>query len=221
MKKLILIGGGGHGKVVLDVMTAQGVYVLAGVGDDRFSHTFLQHGVPHGPITDMIKLLEYDEFSLLIAIGSNRSRHAVEQRIGVAKAKYATLIHPKAVIGSGVTVGEGSVIMPGAIINCGAHIGRHCIINTGSIIEHENVIGDFVHLSPTAALGGDVAIEDGAHIGMGAKVIEGRRIGSWSTLGAGAVAITDIPQLCTAVGVPAKPIKYAEDKQILIRQRRA
>jgi acetyltransferase EpsM len=214
MKKLILVGGGGHGKVVLDVMSAQGEYELAGVGDDKYTHYSWQHGIPHGPVADMIKMLEHDDYYLIIAIGSNRNRHAVKNRIGLPEAKYAVLIHPKAIIGSEVTIGKGSVIMPGAIINYGAHIGQHCIINTGSIIEHENAIGSFVHVSPSASLGGDVTIEDGAHIGLGAKVIEGRRIGSWSTLGAGAVAITDIPQQCTAVGVPAKLIKYVEDLQI-------
>jgi acetyltransferase EpsM len=219
MKKLILVGGGGHSKVILDVMSAQGEYELAGIGDDKYTHTFLQHGVPNGPVADMIKLLEQDDYHLIIAIGSNRIRHAVKHRLGLPESKYAILIHPKAIIGSEVTIGEGSVIMPGAIINYGAFIGHHCIINSGSIIEHENALGNFVHISPSAALGGDVTIGDGAHIGIGAKVIEGRRIGGWSTLGAGAVAITDIPQHCTAIGVPAKPIKYVEDHQIL--QRRA
>jgi acetyltransferase EpsM len=219
MKKLILVGGGGHGKVVLDVMMAQGEYMLAGIGDDKYTQTFTHNGVPYGSIDNMVELLKDDDYQLFIAIGSNRSRHAVMKRIGFPESKYAVLIHPRATIGNGVTIGRGSVVMAGAVINYGAQIGNHCIINTGAIIEHENTIDSFAHISPSAALGGDVTIEVGVHIGIGAKVIEGKTIGAWSTLGAGAVAITDIPDQCTAVGVPAKPIKYVEDDKL--RQRRA
>ncbi|KRF21588.1 acetyltransferase [Paenibacillus sp. Soil787] len=218
MKKLILIGGGGHSKVVLDIMLAQGQYELAGIGDDKYLHTFSEFGIAHGPIADMLKLLEEDNYYLIIAIGSNHARCAVEQRLGLSEHKYAVLIHPKATIGSGVTVGKGSVIMPGAVMNYGSEIGKHCIINTGAIIEHEDTIGNYVHLSPAAALGGDVTIEDGVHIGIGAKIIEGRTVGCWSTLGAGAVAIKDIPRYCTAVGVPAKVVKFVQNPEMIQRR---
>ncbi len=219
MKKLVLIGGGGHGKVVLDVMRAQGEYGLAGIGDDKYTHSFSQDGILHGPVADLAELLRDDDCRLFIAIGSNRTRRAVMERLGYPESRYAVLIHPRATLGSGVTIGGGSVVMPGAVINHGARIGAQCIINTGAIVEHENALGSFVHVSPSAALAGDVTVGEGTHIGLGAKVIEGLTIGGWSTLGAGAVAVHDIPAQCTAVGVPAKPIKYADQPDQLAQRR--
>jgi acetyltransferase EpsM len=98
--------------------------------------------------------------------------------------------------------------MAGVIVNASVEIGNHCIINTAAVIEHDCTIKDYVHICPNATLAGNVTIGEGAQIGVGAKVIQGVKIGKWSIIGAGAVVTKDIPDNCTAVGIPAKPIKF-------------
>ncbi len=120
---------------------------------------------------------------------------------------YYTAIHPSAIIGSNVTIGEGTVVMPNAVINIGSQIGRHCIINTGAIVEHDNRIGDYAHLASGVVTAGNVTIDNLTFLGTGSKVIQGLEIGENTIIGAGAVVVKDIPENCTAVGVPAKVIK--------------
>lgn len=100
--------------------------------------------------------------------------------------------------------------MANVSINPSASIGNHCIINTGSIVEHDCVLSDFVHISPKAALAGNVFVGEGTQIGIGAAVIQGIKIGKWVTVGAGAVIIKDIPDYAVVVGNPGKIIKIKE-----------
>lgn len=207
MKKLLIVGAGGHGKVVLDLARAQGAYMPIAVADDRWSHPEQQGGLWYGPVAWGRRLLaEDDTIEAVIAIGDNRIRRRVAEQLGLSEERYAVLVHPQAVLGSYVTLGKGTVIQPGAIVNYGARVGSHCVLNTGAIIEHDCRIGSFTHLSPGTAIAGNVTVGEGTHIGIGATVIQGIEIGAWSTIGAGAVVIRPIPGGCTAIGIPARPV---------------
>ena len=98
--------------------------------------------------------------------------------------------------------------MANAVINSSVKIGRHCIVNSGAVVEHDSIIKDFVHISLSATITGNVHIGEGTHIGAGAIVIPGVSIGKWVTVGAGAVILNDLPDFSVVVGNPGKVIKY-------------
>lgn len=211
MKKIVLLGSGGHCKVIQDIVKAEQSYDIAGILDDRETGHRLEEGVHYAPISYAIELSRQDpELRFIISIGSNPIRKAIANKLKLPPEKYAVLVHPSAVVGSNVQIGFGTVVMPGAMINADAAIGNHCIINTRGVIEHDNVLEDYVHLSPNASAAGGVQIGEGAHVGIGASIIPGIQIGRWTTIGAGAAAVKNVPSYCTAAGVPAKPIKFHE-----------
>lgn len=197
MATINLFGASGHAKVIMDIIEAQGDS-LGCLYDDS----------PHcNEIHECVVYKSSDkkvEEPLIISIGSNKVRRLISARY---KIKYATAIHPKALVSKSAAIGEGSVVMQGAIIQPDAHIGRHCIINTGASVDHECQIGDYVHISPHATLCGNVKIGEGSWIGAGATVIQGVKIGRWCTIGAGSVVIKDIPDNVIAFGNPCKIVK--------------
>ncbi|MDM5299511.1 acetyltransferase [Bacillus pumilus] len=205
---IILIGAGGHSKVIQDVIAAHPDYTLCAILDDQFDETFTKRGILYGPISmnqELRKTMPAAKW--LIAIGQNKTRQKVAERLSFQKKEYATLIHPAAIISPSAQIDRGSVIMAKAVVQADAVVGEHVIVNTGAIVEHDGFLASFVHLSPGAVLTGGVSVHEGAHIGAGAVVIPERSIGSWSVIGAGAAVTTDIQERVIAVGVPAKEIK--------------
>lgn len=195
---IILVGGSGHAKVIIDCVRASGGRVF-GILDDGIAAGTEVLGVPVlGKTADYKRYLEY---KFLIAIGSNAVRRKIAQNMDTA---WCTVVHPTAVVSPYAVIGEGTVVMPGAVINAGAAVGSHCIINTGAIVEHDNVLGDYVHISPNAALGGTVTVGEGTHIGIGACVRNNTDICGGCTIGAGAAVVKDILEPGTYVGVPAR-----------------
>ncbi|UZJ79547.1 acetyltransferase [Fictibacillus sp. KU28468] len=210
MKKLVVIGDGGHSKVVRDIVLAGNEYEWVGTLDDKYASFIEKDGRFSGPIHTVDRILERfgSQVYFVIAIGSNRIRKAVAEQLEIYDVKYAVLVHPSAIIGSNVNFMPGTVVMPGAIVNSSASIHTHCIINTNAVVEHDCILYSYVHLSPGAILAGNVTVLEGASIGIGAKMIPSVSAGEWSTVGAGAVVIKDIPPCCTAIGVPASPMKH-------------
>ncbi|BBI32098.1 acetyltransferase [Cohnella abietis] len=205
---LIIIGSGGHGKVAADAAVASGRYRVAAFADDKYESDRIKGGILHAPLASIQSLLnQIEDARVVVAVGTNSIRMQIVKRLNLPEEKYATIIHPKAVISPSAKIGHGSVIFAGAVLNADAVIGQHAIVNSNAVVEHDCVIGDFVHISPAVAMAGGVHIEMGAHIGIGACLIPGVSVGAWSTLGAGAVAIRDVPADCTAVGVPASHIR--------------
>ena len=200
-KSVILIGGGGHAKVIIDCIRAEGNEVV-GILDDGLK---VGHQVLDVPVLG--KTEDYRKFSdhaFLIAIGNNEVRRRISQSMDVS---WHTAVHPSAVVSSFAQIGPGTVVMPGAVINACAQVGEHCIINTGAIIEHDNRIEDYVHISPGAALGGTVAVGQGTHVGIGAAVKNNIQICGGCLIGAGAVIVKDITEPGTYAGTPARKIK--------------
>lgn len=200
-ESIVLIGGSGHAKVVIDCIRASGGQVF-GILDDGIPAGTQILGVP--VLGASAAWTEYQDHPFLIAIGSNRVRRMLAEKMAVC---WATVIHPRATVSPYAQLGEGTVVMPHAVINACATIGKHCIINTGAVAEHDNLLGDYVHLSPNAALGGTVTVGAGTHIGIGACVRNNIRICEGCTVGAGAAVVRDITIPGTYVGIPAGRIK--------------
>jgi acetyltransferase EpsM len=208
MKKLVVIGDGGHSKVVRDVVKADNKYDCIGILDDKYKALINKAGIYHGPIQSIAELISIEEdVFFVIAIGDNSIRKKIVNNLSDMNVNFASLIHPSAIIGSNVEIMPGTVIMPGAIINSSTIIQEHCIINSNAVVEHDNTIESFVHVSPGAVLAGNVTIQVGSHIGIGANIIPSISIGKWAVIGSGGVVIKDLPSNCTAVGNPARIIK--------------
>lgn len=196
-QKVILQGGGGHAKVVIDCLQAQGKEVVA-VFDKK----------NNGPLFGIPRYAQYDQdvhkdASVLIAIGDNRIRKELVREVRHA---FDNAIHPSSIISSFARIGEGCMILHRTVIQAGTTLGNHVILNTGSQIDHDGSIGDFVHIAPRAVLCGHVKVGEGTLIGAGAVVLPGIKIGKWVTVGAGAVVTKDIADYSIVAGVPGKVI---------------
>ena len=200
-EKLIIIGAGGHGQVVADIAQR------SGYTDIRFVDDYSKGECMGYPICGTCRDLNaYNdgETDFVIAVGNN----VVRQRIAEAyDLKWVTLIHPSAQIGSHVRIDVGTVIMANAVVNACATVGKHCIINSGAIVEHDNVLENYVHISPRAALGGTVTVCAGTHIGIGAMVRNNLTICNNCVIGIGAVVVKDIQESGTYVGIPARKLE--------------
>lgn len=197
MKRLIIIGAGGHGKVVADIAMKCGYKRISFV-DDNTTGIYMEY-----PILGTCEVLqEYNdgETDFVLAVGNNKIRQNLAERLDLP---WTTLVHPSAQIGTHVCLGTDTVVMAGAIINPGTAVGKHCIINTHAVVEHDCHLSDYVHISPNAALGGTVHIGAGCHIGIGATVKNNVTICEDCVIGAGAVVVGDVPEPGTYVGVPA------------------
>ena len=198
MNRLVIVGAGGHGKVIADIAMKLGYTDICFV-DDHAEGTRLSF--PVIGTSAELEALNDGTTDFVIGIGSNAVRKKVAES---HRVNWVTLIHPSAQIAADVAIGTGTVIMAGAVVNVSAVIGAHCIINTGAIVEHDNVMGDYVHLSPSAALGGTVRVDELSHIGIGAVVRNNINICRECTVGAGAAVVKNIERSGVYVGVPAK-----------------
>ncbi len=196
--RLIIVGAGGHGKVIADIALKKG-YQNIGFADDNAVGECM--GFPIIGKSGDLEQLNDGRTDFVIAVGNNEIRKKIAESHDV---NWVTLIHPSAQIGVNVRMEHGTVVMAGAVVNACASIGRHCILNTCAVVEHDNVLGDYVHISPNASLGGTVHIGECTHVGIGATVINNINICSNCTIGAGAVVVKDLTESATYIGIPAK-----------------
>lgn len=205
-KYMYLYGAGGHSKVITDILNSLGVEVIGMFDDNPRDAKFKDMEVRDG-----IRLLGEGfpqlDAPLIISVGNNLRR---AELAGLIDATYGTAIHGSAIVSAKATIGAGTVVLHGAIVQAGAQVGAHVLVNTAASIDHDNIIGDYAHISPHATLCGHVRVGEGTHIGAGAIAIPSIQIGKWCTVGAGAVVIKDIPDYATAVGNPARVIKFRE-----------
>jgi len=217
MKKIVLIGAGGHCKVIIDIIKSINEFEIVGItdklglylqnknrnlgyvvdvpiiGDDSILDTLYMQGVEYA-------------FVCIGALTNIEVRYKLFEKLKKIGFIIPVLVHKNATISSYAEIKEGTCIMAGAVINAGAKIGENCIINTGAIVEHDCYIDKNTHISPNACLCGEVTIGYNTHIGAGSTVLQGIDIGNNVTIGAGAVVVNDIGDSIKAVGVPAKII---------------
>lgn len=212
-KDLYIIGAGGFGREVawlverINAVTPK--WNLIGfIDDDKSLRGRLEGGYPIvGDCTYLLNLTQ--ETWCVCAIGAAQTRRMVIEKLkNNENLKFATLVDPSVLISNRVTIGEGSIICAGTILTVDIQIGRHAIINLDCTVGHDGVINDFVTMYPSVNVSGNVNVGECVELGTGAQIIQGKNIGKGSIIGAGAVVIRDIPNACTAVGNPAKPIKF-------------
>lgn len=210
IKTTLIIGAGGHGKVVLDILRSRGACRPVGFvdADPKLAGTKVG-GLPvFGGIHLLGKLRNQHRLSAaIIAIGDNRARAGYVRTVEEHGLELINAIHPAACVSPCAVIGRNVVIAAQAVICAEAHIGDLAIINTGAIIDHECEIGIAAHICPGANLAGRVRIGASAFVGLGANIIQCLTIGHQSTIGAGAVVLQDVPAGATAVGIPARIIK--------------
>lgn len=195
--RLVIIGAGGHGRVVADIASKVGYREIVFLDD-------VQANVAGKVSSFNTYTASWDFF---VAIGSASVRKRIMQQLQQAGASLATLVHPHAVIGENVSIGMGTVVMAGAVINPFAKIGEGCIVNTCSSVDHDCRISQYTHISVGAHVCGTVTIGENTWIGAGAIISNNIHVTDNCMIGAGAVVIADIEELGTYVGVPAKKIK--------------
>ena len=166
-QKVFVFGASGHAKVVLDILARTGAGIALVLDDDpaRAGQAVLGHRVAGGREALLARRAEAGRG--MVAIGGNAPRLAVAQWLASQGFAFASAVHPAAVIGAEVRLGEGSVVMAGAVVNPDTAIGRHCIVNTGASIDHDCAVADGVHVAPGARLCGGVAVGEGAFVGRG------------------------------------------------------
>lgn len=201
-----MYGAGGHSVSVFDALRIAGTPPALIIDDDP-----AKQGRQIGSIRVMGNLSRFSKesagYELIVAIARNEVRKQVVSQLLQMGAKLCGVKHPSAIISPMATVDPSAQILAGVIVNAGAVVRAHAVLNTGCIVDHDTSVGEFAHVGPGAVLAGAVVLEEGAFVATGAKVCPFVRIGSWSTLGAGAVALSDIPAHSVAVGVPARLTK--------------
>jgi acetyltransferase EpsM len=208
LRKVLIWGASGHARVVADIVRLNKQYELAGFVDNTASapDRFLNHTVYHD-LEDLRTVRNLSAASLIVGVGDCRARMRLA---GAAKERGFTLIsaiHPRAVVSSDASIGEGTVVAAGAVVNPGCSIGANVIINTGATVDHDCRIADGVHVSPGVHLGGWVTVGRATWLGIGAIVKDRMAIGEGAIIGAGSVVLSDIPERVVAWGVPARSMK--------------
>jgi len=194
------VGAGGHAKVVIATVRAAGGDVVAVYDDDRGRWGQQILGVPiEGPISREA----IGNAPAIIAIGNNRERQSIAERL---RARWVSVCHPDTTVHASVSLGPGTVVFAGTVVQPDTTIGAHSIVNTAASVDHDCIVGDYVHIGPGVSLCGGVTLDEGVLLGVGAKVAPNVEIGPWSTAGAGAVCVVDVPGSSTVVGVPARSL---------------
>jgi UDP-perosamine 4-acetyltransferase len=210
---VVVIGAGGHAKVVIELIRAQGLYDVMGCTDREPE----QRDVVGAPILGSDDVLP-DLYArgirhCFVALGDNALRHKVAAQVTALGFQLVNAISPKAIVSPSARIGRGVAVMGGAVINADATIGDLAIVNTRATVDHECQIGEAAHVAPRAALAGSVRIGPLAFVGVGATIVPGISVGESTVIGAGATVISDLGPNIVAVGVPAKPLQRTCSEQ--------
>lgn len=209
-RPVVLLGAGGHARVVAAGLRAMGRAVIAVAAPDGAAPFAHRLGVP--VLADDAAILALDPAGVELALGigmvtPSPLRRQIFERFCTAGFRFVTVVHPAAFLDRETTVGAGSVVMAGAIVQTGVRVGEGAIINTGAIVEHDCAIGAFTHVATGCVLAGGVQVGAGVHLGAGATIIQGLSIGDGVLVAAGAVVIADLPAGVRVAGIPARNMK--------------
>lgn len=210
MKKLgcVVLGGGGHARVLLESLRLSGVRSLAVIDPGLRGRTI--DGVPVLGGDELLAELGKTHTRFMVGLGAvsdNRPRLRLYERASSAGLIPIAVAHPAAIVSKDAALVPGAMVFPGAVVNSGATVGANAIVNTGAIVEHGCCIGDHAHVASGAILCGDVRVERLAHVGAAAVVRQGLTIGENAVVGAGAVVVRDVLERAVVVGVPAVPLR--------------
>ncbi|WP_342421223.1 acetyltransferase [Paenibacillus sp. FSL E2-0178] len=211
MDNLLILGAGGHGKVVAETAMLTGRWNnIAFLDNDNTLNRVL--GIP--VIGDFDTYLDHKKTysNAIVAVGNNRNRHVWLTKLEKAGYKIPVIIHPSSIVSKFSGIESGTVVLANAVINANASIAQGCILNTSCTIDHDCVIGKGVHISPGVNVSGTVTINDYSWLGVGAKIVNNITIGSNAIVAAGAVVISDIPDSVMVAGVPAQIKKSFGDE---------
>jgi len=202
--EIVIIGTGGHAKVIIDIVNIQGKYTVRGCISSTQEKSFC--GIPIIGSDESSRQIidQYGVNKAFIAIGDNAKRKNLSEYYVKLGFELVTLIHPSAVVSNTAIIGDGVVLMPGVVINTHAKIMHGSIINTNTSIDHDCIIESYVHIGPTSGLAGNVTVREGTFLGIGSTVIPKITIGSWCVSGAGSVIVSDVPDNVLLYGVPAR-----------------
>ncbi len=208
--KTFIFGAGGHGKVVLDILMAQGTRV-----DGFIDSTPKLPDVCGVPVLSESGVDRDSEFQVVIAIGANHTRRDLVLHIQSTfpKVKFINAIHPRASISKLSRIGVGNVFGAGAIVTPGTSIGSHTVLNTGAQVDHDCVLADFTSIAPGAVLGGGVKVGIGSYVGIGATIKHGIEIGEWSVIGADSTALQNLPSHVVAYGSPCRVVRERKENE--------
>jgi UDP-perosamine 4-acetyltransferase len=204
----IILGGGGHARVLIDCIQVGGAAKIYGILDpdkSRWGQVMLD--VPILGDDDLItEMVAHGVHYFVVGLGS--AGNTLPRRrlfeLGLANGlEPLTVVHPSSIHSARAAIGPGAQLLPGSIINAGAVISKNVIINSSAVVEHDCVIEDHVHIASGAKLASTVNVREGAHIGVGAVIRQGITVGEGAVVGAGAVVVKDVPPRVVVVGVPA------------------
>lgn len=206
-KQLIILGGGGHAKVLLSALRASHRPVLGFTDLDASKTTLL--GLARLGTDDAVASHPPDRVELVNGLGSVKTtelRRRIFDRFRALGYTFAQVIHPAANIAAEVDLGEGVQIMAGAVIQPGCRLAENCVVNTLASVDHDCQLDAHVHVAPGAVLSGEVHVGAGSHIGTGARIIQSVTIGKGCVVGAGATVLKNVAPGQTVVGLPARPL---------------
>ncbi|MGI4832922.1 MAG: acetyltransferase [Janthinobacterium lividum] len=206
---LVIFGAGGFGREVLLLLRqlneVQPTWTLRGFFDDQPPASTAIGGLPYlGTAADLNATAE--PLAVAVAVGSPAARAGVVARLSSPQLSFPTIVHPGVVLQpyQNIALGEGTIIQQGVMLTTDVRIGRFVVLNLGTTVGHNAVVEDFCSLMCHVDISGAVHVETGCYLGTKTTIIQGRRLGAHSTLGAGAVAVRDLPAGVTAAGVPAR-----------------
>ena len=200
VKKIIIIGCGGHSKILIDIILSLNNYEIVGFYDDNIIGLFYNYPI-FGKVNEIVN---DSECYYIIGIGNNKIRKFIFEKYNFLN--WDTLIHPNSIISRNATIKKGSVVCAGSVIQTEVIIGENCIINTNCNVDHESLIGNHSSICPGSVICGRVIIEDFCFIGANSTIIEKLQIGYGSIIGAGSVIIRNVLPNSKVVGNPGKII---------------
>lgn len=206
MSGLLVLGAGGHGRVVAFAARSAGLWTDIAFLDDRFPEFESLDDSPVFGRFDSAPLFRGRFSDAVVALGDGYVRLDMTRQLRTDGFRLPVIAHPSATVSEYAVIGDGTVVLAGGVVHPGAMLGEACIVNTSATVDHDCRLGCAVHLSPGVHLGGEVTVGDFAWLGVGASVKNGVAIGAGAIVGVGAAVVTDLPDGSTAVGVPARVV---------------